>query len=165
MGIWQYVNKLLMYLWLCSDRSQCFLQSRAIHTWILDIISTSFCTWQALGPGISASLRLLLEELQFIYVVIAPWPFALGNLDAACYSFCKILDSTVDTCSSSVLGGYWTNFRHFLCEGELGSCGRFTSCSSGLQHGEVCTVDASITGLPALITLEIWTLFPRASCI
>ena len=46
----------------------------------------------------------------------------------------------------------WRPFDEFpkfsTCWGRLGSCGRFTSCSSGvisrLQHGEACTVDASI---------------------
>ena len=47
--------------------------------------------------------------------------------------FCAILGSTVDTGSSTVLGGFWANFQCFLREGEFGSCGRFTSCSSGFS--------------------------------
>ena len=31
----------------------------------------------------------------------------------------------------TVVGGFWTNFQNFLRERELGSWGRFTSCSSG----------------------------------
>ena len=90
----------------------------------------------------------------FFYVMFAPAQFALGVLDttftsiSVAYSFCAMPRSTVDTCSCSALGGFLTDFQYFLREGELGSCGRFTSCSSGyfhvLQHREVCTADASI---------------------
>ena len=43
----------------------------------------------------------------------------------AAYSCFAMLGSTVDTCSCSALGGFWTNFQYFLREVVLGSC----SCS------------------------------------
>ena len=111
------------------------------------------CIWQALGPGVYAPVYGYIWK-NFSHLVFLPAQFALGNPDTTftspsmAYSFfCAMPGSTVRSCSCSALGGSWTNFKYFLREGELKSCGRFASCSSGyfrvLQRGEVCTVDAS----------------------
>ena len=117
LGFWMYIDNLVMYLWLCSDRSRCFLHPRALHTahYFCKRLYLA-CTW----PGVHAPVYgSFWKNLSFIHVVFAPEPFAPGNLDtAAPYMFFD--------CSLRLLNEFPVFFR----EGELGSCGRFTSCSS-----------------------------------
>ena len=103
--------------------------------------------WQACAPVFWRQSTVTFGRISVITWWLCP---SWSNLEiwTLGYSFCAILSSTVDTSSSIVLGGFWTNFQYCLREGELGSCGRFTSCSSWflrvVQFGEVCTVVASI---------------------
>ena len=49
--------------------------------------------------------------------------------------------------------------------GRNGSCGRFTACSPGLQHGEVCTVDASISWIARIRGTWNLDIISSAPCI
>ena len=136
--------------------------SCAIRTWTLDITSTNLRTWQALALVFTASVYGCFWKSLSVYVTVAHEPFVHGNLDTTFssprtwrYSFCAIVGSTVGTCSWYFLVGFCTN-SYIFCEGELGSCGRFTSLSSGvfLRHGEVFTVDASTAWFAELMHLK-----------
>ena len=106
------------------------------------------------------NLRLLLEEFQFSFGDFERSHLEIWTLG---YSFCAILGSTVDTSSSIAVGRFWTSFQYCLSEGELGSCGRFTSCSSGSCSLEKCAQSVLLLrGLPELMAPGIWTLFSRA---
>ena len=125
---------------VCGDRSVCFQLLALFTLGFWTPLLRARVSGKRLPRCFGVNPRLLLEE----------FPFSCGDFARAVRleiwtlgcSFCTILDSTVDTSSSIALGCFWTNFQYCLREGELGSCGRFTSCSS--QFGEVCTVVASI---------------------
>ena len=158
----QYIDKLLMCLWSCSDWGCCF-QVAYGGCGRSPYISHVLLACLHLDSGlVSSSLYLagtsrgvLRQSVAFrsishiIYVMFLPAQFALGNLGALSrplrwlYSFWAMPGWTVD-----LLVAFGRIFGIFLCEKELGSCGRFTSCSSRyfrvLQHGEVRTVDASL---------------------
>ena len=54
---------------------------------------------------------------------------------------CALVGSTVNTCSASVLGCFWTNGTYFLRRGGLGSRGVLSPCRC--RMGEVCSAGAS----------------------
>ena len=91
--------------------------SRRERTWTLDSISTSSCIWQALGPVFTRQFTVAFGRISVIIHVV------LGNLDTTSTftrwldSFCAMPGSTVDTCTSTVLGIFWTNFHLFLGAG------------------------------------------------
>ena len=153
----------LMCLWVCSDRSSCSQQSRAIHPQSLDIISLSFCTWQA-------SLRLLLEVFHFIHVVTAPEPFAHGNLDTAGSLFLRNawLDNGYMFMFCLVAFGrifsvfYVKESSDPAVDSHLALLGFrfFTSCSVEKRALSMLR----LRGLPELLALGIWTLRLRAPC-
>ena len=71
-----------------------------------------------------------------------------------------MLGLTVDTCSSTVLGGYWTNFLFFYVLEYTRILWSFHVLLHILLLGVL-----RLHGLPELIALEIWTPFlqPLAS--
>ena len=136
------------------------------------------CFWLALGPGVHAPVNgSFCKNFSFIYVVIAPEPFAHGNLDTTSAfprwldSFCAMLGSTVDTCTSTVLGGNLTNFQLFLCA-RLGS--DLVIDSRSVLRGDFhvfCSMEKCARSMLRLLgwsefsALAIWILFhePLAS--
>ena len=138
--MWVYIDKSLMCQWSCSDRCGCFqvacesveefdtfptrsLALFALGLWTL--LLPALCIWLALGPGVHAPVYGgFWTNFSFIFVVTAR--DTTSAFSRWLHFFCAMLGSTVDACSSTDSRPAHQGDFHVL------------------QHGEVCTVDASV---------------------